>query len=423
MKVNSRESNVSLLKHLHWVVAALILGDASNAQQPLELELKLGPLADYGASPWYTDDIKIGSSELKLALDNGADFIWATSSECTTPACNAHAKVHTSQTGFQWLDQTPTTRSFGPWGNMTTWTGSVAFSTPAGELPSLTFFASVDYRGNQFQYLAWDGGIGLPARSDRTTSPSSFLPKALKEAGYMPDPVFSVATNSDAKTGRFVLGGVAESYASGNTATTLPPRPSTGTDDAWGTELAGFAVGDTVIDVLSGELFFLDTGSSRFKGDPSYVYPILNALIAYKDSSGNPIFEEVNQDDVWVGLAYSSGEPSDYENLPDITIRLGTDCGNVAGRGAVITLAPEQYSYKVEVGDRTGRWVVAFRVLDKIGGLLAGSTFLDLFYSRYEYHVDDQGNYTQGNMLLDAKTPDFGPGPAGFECEDSSTAD
>lgn len=420
MKTNAGSGTASCLVRLPWIAASLLLASAGHAQQTVEMNLKLGSIADYGASPWYTDDIRIGSSQLKLALDNGADFIWATSDECTTPACNAHAKVDTSQAGFQWLDKTPTTRSFGPWGDMTTWTGSVQFGTPAGALPSLAFFASVDYQGSQFQYLAWGGGIGLPARSDRTTVPSAFFPKALMQAGYISEAVFSQVTNPDAKSGNFILGGVNEAYISAGTVTTLTPKPAPGTDDVWGTELDSFAVGDTVIDPLSGAIFFLDTGSSRFKGDSKYVLPILSTLIKYRDSSGNAIFEEILQDGDWVGLAYASGAPGDYENLPDIAIRLGTDCGNVAGSAAVVTLSPVQYSYQVEVGDRAGQWVVAFRILEQIGGLLVGSTFLDLFYVSYEYNVDDQENYTQGNMLLYAKSPDFGPGPAGYNCESSA---
>ena len=385
------------------------------------MDLKLGSIADYGASPWYTEDIRIGASELKLALDNGADFIWATSDQCVTPACNAHSKVDTSQTAFRWLNKTPATRSFGSWGDMTTWTGSVPFSTSAGALPALAFFASVDYRGNQFQYLAWDGGIGLPARSDRTTAPSAFFPKMLMDAGYIAKPVFSNVTNPGGKSGKFVFGGVNEAYMSAGTATTLPPKPEQMTDDVWGTELHSLSVGDKAIHKLDGAVFFLDTGSSRFKGDGIYVLPILTELIRYKDSSGNAIFEKVLKGDgEWAGLAYASGTPSDYENLPAITLRLGTDCGNRAGERAVVTLSPSQYSYRVEVGDRAGRWVVAFRILEKIGGLLVGSTFLDLFYTSYEYEIDDKGNYTQGNMRLYGKSPDFGPGPAKYECESSS---
>lgn len=376
-------------------------------------------MADYGASPWYTDSIRIGSSQLKLALDNGADFIWATSTECNTPACNAHAKVDTSQAGFQWLDKTPTKRSFGPWGDMTTWTGSIEFSIPAGSLPSIAFFASTDYQGSQFKYLAWDGGIGLPARSDRTTSPSAFFPKVLTDAGYISKPVFSHVTNPGAKSGKFLLGGINQQYISAGAVTTLPPKPAPGTDDVWGTELQSFSVGDAVIDPLSGAIFFLDTGSSRFKGDGKYVLPVLDALIKYTDSSGNPIFEKILQGDDWVSLAYVSGTPEDYKNLPDITIQFGTNCGNASNEGAVVTLSPEQYSYNVEVGDRAGRWVIAFRVLEQIGGLLVGSTFLDLFYVSYEYNVDGQENYTQGNMTLYTKSPDFGPGPAGYQCQSS----
>jgi len=419
MKITAASATQSQPARLPWIVALLLVAVAGHSQQTVEMNLKLGPIADYGASPWHTEDIGIGASKLKLALDNGADFIWATSDQCATPACNAHAKVDTSQTGFKWLDKTPTTRSFGSWGDMTTWTGTVPFGTPAGALPALAFFASVDYEGSQFQYLAWDGGIGLPARSDRATAPSAFFPKLLMDAGYIAKPVFSLVTNPSGKSGKFVFGGINEAHISAGAVTTLPPKPEPGTDDVWGTGLFSLSVGDMAIDPLNGAVFFLDTGSSRFKGDSKYVLPILTELIQYKDASGNAIFEEVLQDGEWVGLAYASGTPGDYGNLPAIILRLGTDCGNEAGKRAVVTLSPAQYSYQVEAGDRAGRWVVAFRILKDIGGLLVGSTFLDLFHTSYEYEIDNEGNYTQGNMRLYAKSPDFGPGPAGYECESS----
>ena len=405
------------LKRLYSVAAASLLASVANSQQLLELDLKLGLMADYGASPWYTENITIGSDVVNLSLDNGADFIGATSTNCTSQACDAHNNVNTSQSGFQWIDQTPVTRSFGPWGSMTTWTGSIAFSAAEGKFPSVNFFASIDYQGAEFESLAWDGGIGLPARSTKVTSPSAFFPKVLSEAGYMPEPIFSQVTHPEVKEGSFILGGIVERYISDENEVTLTPDVAIGEEDAWGTRMDSFAVGDTPIASLEGATFFLDTGSSRFKGDQEYVSPVLNALADYKDASGNAIFEQVMEDGQVVALAYASGKPADYVNLPDIVLRLGTDCGNEAGKGAVITLSPEQYSYNVEVGERFGQWVVAFRVLDGIGGLLVGSTFLDLFYSSYQYNVDDQRNYTQGNMKLYTKSPVFGPGPAGFECE------
>lgn len=406
------------------MAAALMLSGVAYPQPLFELDLQLGSLADYGASPWYTEDLQIiGSEKMKLAMDNGADFIWATSDLCTSPACKAHAQVDTSVPGFQWIDKTGTARSFGPWGEMSTWTALSAIGTPAGAIQPLAFFAAIDYQGNQFRYLAWDGGIGLPARKDKTTPPSAFFPTSLKDAGLLAEPVFSQVTNREGKVGKFFFGGVNESYISGRVVTTLTPDIQTGTEDAWSTNLHGFTVGDVSIAPLAGTTFFLDTGSSRFKGDHEYVYPVLTALMEYTDPSGNPIFEAIQDQGEPVGLVYSSGAPQDYGNLPDITMRLGTDCGNAQGVGAIVTLSPEQHSYKVEVGDRAGQWVIAFRVLDQIGGLLVGSTLLDLVYSSYEYNIDGQGHFTQGNMKLYSKSPTYGSGPAGFECATSPMAD
>lgn len=101
---------------------------AADASSIYSLELKLEKMADYGASPWYTEDIKVGENQLKLSPDSGANFTWATSNLCHTDACNAHSKVNTSQPCFEWIDKTPTVRSFGPWGSMSTMTGEIAFN-------------------------------------------------------------------------------------------------------------------------------------------------------------------------------------------------------------------------------------------------------------------------------------------------------
>jgi hypothetical protein len=131
--------------------------------------LKLGKMADYGASPWYTDELAAGASPIKLNFDTGANFMWATSDKCSTDACNTHDKVNTTQSSFVWLDKTTTKRSFGPWGDMYTWTGQVPFNSQVNgnNIPPLTlpFFASVEYNGNKFKYLAWDGGFGFPSEN------------------------------------------------------------------------------------------------------------------------------------------------------------------------------------------------------------------------------------------------------------------
>ena len=115
-----------------------------------------------------------------------------------------------------------------------------------------------------------------------------------------------------------------------------------------------------------------------------------------------------------VGLEYTTGSPADYPNLPNLKLNLGQSCKGTNLSSVDITLTPTQYSYKVDVGDRAGKWVIAMQRLDGIGGLLVGSTSLDLIYSSYRY-IDSGTQLTQGDMYIYEKK-NFGPSVA-FACQ------
>ena len=115
-----------------WILVGCDGGSEVGSSPDMTFDLELGKMANYGATPWYTEEISAGTSQLRFALDSGANFIWATSDQCTTTACNAHNKVNTSQPGFVWVDETTVKHSFGPWGSMYTRTGKVDFKTPVG---------------------------------------------------------------------------------------------------------------------------------------------------------------------------------------------------------------------------------------------------------------------------------------------------
>src|SRR5690606_24854791 len=287
----------------------------------ITLPMQRGPMADYGATPWYTDRIALGKSPMRLALDSGASFFWATSDLCTTQACNAHARVDTGQPGFVWLDKTPTTRSFGPWGNMTTWTGAVPLYIDGGPWQAIPFFASVDYSGAKFQYLTWGGGVGLPSESADVTPGSGFLIEMLYFKGGIPSPEFSMLTEPWTGTGFTWLGGRGDpTYFDPRSEVQLQPKKAA-IGYLWGTNLYSVRLGGTPLPPLAGQTFFLDSGSSRFKGDAQYVYPIMQPLSQLRDAQGNLIFTPTYDDaGNWVGLYYTNGRPSDYPNLPDLTL-------------------------------------------------------------------------------------------------------
>lgn len=401
------------------VVSLSFLGSVNaSGTSPLKLTLKQGKTANYGATPWYTDDISVGTSALKFALDSGARFTWATSDKCTSNACKPHQSVDTSQPGFIWIDPKKTTRNFGPWGSMITETGGVfgQASSSYKQLSNSPFYAAVDYQKDQFKYLAWDGGIGFPSRSDTVKSDNSFYFADLLRSGAITDPSFSVVTHPKTKLGTFYLGGDDPSQYNSDSLIELQPNTSGVIPYIWGTDLySGYLFEPGDLPLLNNIRFYLDTGASVFKGDSIYFLPILEKLYAIKDIHGKRIFKKVLDNGQWVSLVYQDPDgPAKYaEILPDFNLIIGQKCSNQEGKSARISLSPEQYSYKVEVGAQKGQWVVAFTVLDGVGGFLVGSTFMDLFYTTFKYQQD--GNtLTQGDIHLHTKKT--GTKPAQLSC-------
>lgn len=388
----------------------------AEAQEPKGIPLLLikGPIADYGATPWYTTNVVPGTSPMKFALDTGSAFTWATSDLCKTPACDAHQKVNTSQPDFVWIDKTPKERSFGPWGNMSTETAKVPFNILESITTGTQFFASVNYEGDKFQYLAWDGGIGFPSRSDQVVSGSGFLFQELWQQRSLANAMFSVFTDRDIERGFFNLGGsLPELFYDRETQIRLEPK-SASIKYLWGTELHSATLGSKDLPSLTNATFFLDTGSSRFKGDSQYIIPILEILLDFQDSSGNPVFQKVMDGSQWVGLSYIKGGPEDYPLLPDLLLTIGQSCHGQDGQAALIGLGPSQYSYQVDEGDRSGQWVIAAHVLTGVGGLLVGSTFMDLLATEFVYQVEGTSSLEQGNMYLYQKV--LGEGPEVLSC-------
>lgn len=401
--------------HLLWLLVVILFQTA--CAKPIALDMKKGSMADYGASPWYTEDIKLGTSKVKLSPDTGANFIWVTSNLCKTQACKNHESVDSNQSGFKWIDKTPTKRSFGPWGSMITQTAQIGFSASNIAYTVEDFYASTYYKGNQFEYLAWDGGIGFPPSSDGMSEGSSFYFASLYNSGKITEPVFSMVTYESTKEGKLYLGGENPNEFKEESAIVLEPSPTGANDWIWGTDLYKFMVGKHAISSLQGAVFFLDSGSSLFKGDNKYVTPILEQLFSIKDAKGDDIFSKVfDNDGNWISLEYTDEKgPDDYVGiLPNISLNIGQSCYSEDNMSAYITLSPSQYSYYVQEGDRQGKYVPAFSLLDGIGGLLVGSTFMDLFYTTFIYKDVGDGKLNQGDMVIYKK--ELGSTPYSVEC-------
>ncbi len=383
---------------------------------PLKLRLKLGPMADYGATPWYSEAVIFDNNKLKFALDTGANFTWVTSDLCTTSACQAHSRIDTTSSTFTWVDRSLQYHSFGPWGAMVTKTGKAPAKIADAEAIDIQLFASKFYKGAKFQTLAWDGGIGFPSESSEVAKGSGFPFLDLLTNKIVANPVVSFYTDRPSKSGEVVLGGDNPVHYDASRAAKLTPT-KTRVKYLWGTELHRFEIGGQSLPPLAGKTFFLDTGSSHFKGDRDYIKPILDKFVNLKDAIGNPVFSRtLDGQGNWIGLYYTDGPAHSYDNLlPDVTVVIGQKCGGQNGVVAV-TLRPDQYSYLIEQGDRSGKWALAFQILDGVGGLLVGSTFMDLVYTTFSYK-SDAGTLSQDVMKIYPKKR--GEQPKTFECLNS----
>lgn len=395
------------------------------ADEEIVLRLKMGPMADYGATPWFTPDLTMGTSSMQFALDTGTNLFWATIDECKTTACEAHQRVSTAQPDFEFISSKnyPKTVSFGPWGSMDVMLGQVPVDVGSKRLPSARFDAAINYEGEKFQYLNWGGGAGLPSESNSVSPDINNVFLSVYETG-LPEAAFSFFTDPSIESGVAIFGGDDPSRYDPSTLVELLPKksPTPDLNYLWGTNVSNVSVGSTAISELTNGIFYLDSGSSRFKGGREYIEPILNQFLTYKDGDGNPIFETYSDEvgGTFTGIKYANGKsPEDYPDiLPPFSVTIGNTCNGDSQYTTKISLSPEQYSYKVDVGGRQGEWVAAFHVLDGIDGLLVGSTFMDLMYTKFWFNSTADESLAQGNMELYKNLT--GSQPQGYECVSKS---
>ncbi|MEM6912624.1 MAG: pepsin-like aspartic protease [Pseudomonadota bacterium] len=404
------------LSAIATAASALTLLSAAHAQSSISVTLDRGPLADYGASPWFTDEFSMGTSPMEFIFDTGTNLFWATTDVCTTAACLNHSSVDTSQPDFSFTGD-PTTANFGPWGIMDVRPAEVYLSFNSTTLiDPVDFTGSINYDGEKFEYLAWGGGIGLPSETD--TSEGTNIFETLYRNGDIPNLEFAFYTDAPSKSGTLVLGGNDTSKFDPSLSVLLPVKKSSDgdLDYLWGTPLNEASLGGQSFSSLTGGIFYVDSGSSRFKGGSEFIQPILDQFYAIVDSSGDPIFEYYADSGTdYTGLVYANGKsPSDYPTLlPDFMLNLGSSCSGDTTKEGEISLSADQYSYYVDEGDRANEWVLAFHILEGIDGLLVGSTFMDLVATTFTF-VDEGTKLSQGNMVIYKKAT--GEQPSAFSC-------
>lgn len=330
--------------------------NAGLLQPGLSIGLTRAPYTNNGATPWYAS-VPIGTpgQTMRIALDTGSNFIWTTSTLCGSGCEHLGGGQfdYAASSTFAWVDQTQQTVNFGPWGEMVVETGNDLINLSGVNVQS-NFYLAASYSGDQFEQLEWDGGIGMPSGTAYAQSGMPFLLGDLFNAGVL-DPYLPYLSFGD---GQCILGGFDLSNAVLDEYIYLPwvsytPYPAV--DYLWDCAVADISVGGT--SVAQNQYFCLDTGSSRFKGDPdNIVDPILSLIAA-----------------------------SGYTNSVELTFANGT-----------MTVPPDVYMQTIEAGPDQGQTLPQFEPMAGLDNqLLVGSVLMDHLYTVFEYAITGTvGNYT-----------------------------
>lgn len=328
-----------------------------------KFDLMRGAYQDNGASPWYST-VPVGSQKqmMKLALDTGTNMDWVTSTQCNTTACTMPDRVRfdpAQSNSFAWVNQDQVKLDYGPWGKLTANTGRDQITLPDGTTAPVTLGLAIDYHGEKFIEVDWDGCIALPSIGPMQDN-MSFLFEDMVNSGQIDQSAahFGFCTDVSSGTGCCILGGYDTTqmdlssvlyipYALYNVPTKngLVPLPY-----IWSSSLAQVLFDG--VEICQNATFCLDTGSSRFKGDGTFMNKI-RALAA--------------------------------KSAGDLQITVGQDMTGQAGQ---IVVPPSIYEETIEKGTGSGTISAQFHELDGVTGLfLAGSILMDHLYTVHQYRV------------------------------------
>lgn len=329
----------------------------------MSLTLTSGPLQNNGSTTWYAE-VPFGTpgQPMKIAFDTGSNFLWVSSTLCQENgnACkhygNGFFNYNTSTT-FSWVDQTRQSVGFGPWGTMTVETGRDLLNI-GGASNATVFYMSEEYAGVQYEQLDWDGGLGVVSGSQYIKEGMSNPINDLYNCGAL-DPIFpfiSFDCDEAIKTGTLLLGGYDLSRYEPNEFVYMPwisYEPYPPVNYMWNGAVGTIAVGGQV--VATNKYFCLDSGSSRFKGDP----PILNAILDLVKASG-------------------------YTAPLELTFPGGT-----------LVVPASVYMKLIEAGPDKGQVLPQFEPMDGLDDqLLVGSVLMDQLYTIFQYTITGQpGDY------------------------------
>ena len=342
-----------------------------------------GKLTDNGATPWYAE-MEIGDqSGFKFMIDTGTTHTWITSTECKTNACNCHRKYYPCNP----LDpNNPVGIDFGPWGQMLACLCKDRFTLQDKYKVVIdeTFYCSTYYTGDQFKELVCDGAIAIPSfkhtdhdliksngsnikLSKASYTDSGLILEKLKENDFINQCIVTFDFYPESKKGTCRFG----DYTNNSTPNIIPIIKSGPYYKLWTICLDSLNYnGENILNNLN---FILDTGSSRFKGDPEYINQIIDKI-----TDGGRFPKVVDNE-------------NDLKNYNDITLEINTQS---------YTLKPDEYFLKIE-NENESVWKLAFHPMVGLENyLLVGSAFLDTVISSFNYDDSTITLYKKENNIL-----------------------
>lgn len=320
------------------------------------IELCKGATKNNGATPWFTQ-VQLGSNNqsLKFMVDTGSTHTWVTSVSCKTTACSVHSRFEFKESrSFDLVSDpnNPVVIDFGPWGKLLGDLGCDILAFPGFSIRGCFYLANY-YAGEQFEELVCDGGISIPSAPSPNSDSSEILNLLAIEQGIPRVATFAFGYGKKEDKGMCAFG-ECQAQGEGNELSLI----KTGTYyTLWTVCLDSIRYGEN--EMLRNVNFILDTGSSRFKGDPKLISSIV--------------------DKVCLGgkLPQVLTDQSQLQEYDIITLVLN---------GCKYILTPEQYFLKIQVGENEWEWHLAFHPMSGMEGyLLAGSVFLDTVISRFDY--------------------------------------
>jgi len=384
----------------HFIGLILIIGifmfsisfcrNQTKTSNTLIIPLKMGLAENNGATPWYAE-LSIGESPkdqlFKLIMDTGTASTWITSDECKTVPCKHHRGYNTDQSpSYIWIDTVEKSSELGPWGSFNFKVGQDSWNFWAGStedlsrkekyaVPGMRFLLTTSLNDGKnpdgtfntnWDDLVQDGSLAFPSQS--SGNPSIQILDLLLQQQLISDKIVSFWTSRELNRGEVMLGGIDHEKFKKGSLKFFPLVKETARQDhaeeLWTIELVELKVGDIKIDLPNSTVFALDTGSSRFKGDPEIIGNITSLIT---DKGTKPVV--VN-------------DASELEDYPDFTITLRDENGKLIQ----FTLSAGEYFQQFPDSLHLAFYpLYPTKSSSTTNMLLAGSIFLDHYYTIFDY--------------------------------------